>query len=59
MRWNPRRYSQCVTPLAYEQVMVARVIVNRTQQEIPNEATMKDTEDKAVSVVEWKQQENC
>ena len=31
--------------------MVAGVIVNRTQQEIPNEATMKDTEDKAVSVV--------
>ena len=32
--------------------MVAGVIVNRTQQEIPNEATMKDTtEEKAVSVV--------
>ena len=26
---------------------VAGVIVNRTQQEIPNEATMKDTEDKS------------
>ena len=31
--------------------MVAGVIVNRTQQEIPNEATMKQTEEKAVSVV--------
>ena len=31
--------------------MVAGVIVNRTQQEIPNEATMKETEEKAVSVV--------
>ena len=28
--------------------MVAGVIVNRTQQEIPNEATMKETEEKAV-----------
>ena len=27
--------------------MVAGVIVNRTQQEIPNEATMKDTEEKS------------
>ena len=34
-----------------KQFLVAGVIVNRTQQEIPNEATMKDTEDKAVSVV--------
>ena len=25
--------------------------MNRTQQEIPNEATMKETEEKAVSVV--------
>lgn len=31
--------------------MVAGVIVNRTQQEIPNEATIKGTEDRAVSVV--------
>lgn len=31
--------------------MVAGVIVNRTQQEIPNEETMHDTEQKAVSVV--------
>lgn len=31
--------------------MVAGVIVNRTQQEIPNEATIKQTEEKAVSVV--------
>ena len=31
--------------------MIAGVIVNRTQQEIPNEATMKETEEKAVSVV--------
>lgn len=31
--------------------MVAGVIVNRTQQEIPNEATIHDTEHKAVSVV--------
>ncbi|EIJ68564.1 MULTISPECIES: uridine phosphorylase [Pasteurellaceae] len=31
--------------------MVAGVIVNRTQQEIPNEATIKGTEEKAVSVV--------
>lgn len=31
--------------------MVAGVIVNRTQQEIPNEATITQTEEKAVSVV--------
>ncbi|MDG2952512.1 uridine phosphorylase [Exercitatus varius] len=31
--------------------MVAGVIVNRTQQEIPNETTIKSTEEKAVSVV--------
>ena len=31
--------------------MVSGVIVNRTQQEIPNEATIKGTEDRAVSVV--------
>lgn len=31
--------------------MVAGVIVNRTQQEIPNEAAIKQTEEKAVSVV--------
>lgn len=31
--------------------MVAGVIVNRTQQEIPNEATMQQTEEKAVAVV--------
>ncbi|QIM69473.1 uridine phosphorylase [Basfia succiniciproducens] len=31
--------------------MVAGVIVNRTQQEIPNEATIKSTEQKAVAVV--------
>ena len=31
--------------------MVAGVIVNRTQQEIPNEHTMKATEEKAVAVV--------
>ena len=31
--------------------MVAGVIVNRTQQEIPNEATMKETEERAISVV--------
>lgn len=31
--------------------MVSGVIVNRTQQEIPNEATIKDSEHRAVSVV--------
>ena len=31
--------------------MVAGVIVNRTQQEIPNEATMKATEEAAVATV--------
>ena len=31
--------------------MVAGVIVNRTQQEIPNEATMKVTEEAAVATV--------
>lgn len=31
--------------------MVSGVIVNRTQQEIPNEATIKGTEEKAISVV--------
>ncbi len=31
--------------------MVAGVIVNRTQQEIPNEATMKATEEAAVTTV--------
>lgn len=31
--------------------MVAGVIVNRTQQEIPNAETMKNTESKAVQIV--------
>lgn len=31
--------------------MIAGVIVNRTQQEIPNEATIKATEEKAISAV--------
>lgn len=43
-------YTMCLA-LGLRAAMVAGVIVNRTQQEIPNEATIKDTEEKAVSVV--------
>ena len=31
--------------------MVSGVIVNRTQQEIPNESTIKGTESKAIDVI--------
>lgn len=43
-------YTMC-SALGLRAAMVAGVIVNRTQQEIPNEATIKGTEEKAVSVV--------
>lgn len=51
MKWKVPRYLRYCAALGLRAGMVAGAIASRTQQEIPNEATIHQTEQRAVEIV--------